>query len=83
MTGMAIPLFQMSQRTTQFRSWNQLKRAIEIEFGPSLFKSPRELLFKLQQQGSVTEYCKEFVALANRTNIEPPEVLRDCFISGL
>jgi len=83
MTGMAIPWFQMSQRTTPFRSWTQLKRAIEIEFGPSLFKSPRELLFKLHQQGSVTDYYKEFVALANRTNLEPPEALKDCFISGL
>ena len=60
-----------------------MKRAIEIEFGPSLFESPRELLFKLQQQRSVTEYYKEFVSLANRTNIEPPEALRDCFINNL
>jgi len=83
MTGMAIPSFQMSQRTTQFRSWTQLKHTIEIEFGPSLFEPPRQLLFKLHQQGSVTNYYKEFVALANRTNIEPPEALKDYFISGL
>ncbi|XP_072062290.1 uncharacterized protein [Arachis hypogaea] len=80
---MAIPWFQMSQCTAPFRSWNQLKRAIEIEFGPSMFESPREILFKLQQSGSVTEYCSEFVALENHTNVEPPDALRDCFISGL
>ncbi|XP_057746886.1 uncharacterized protein LOC130966135 [Arachis stenosperma] len=83
MTGSAIPWFQMSQRSAQFRSWTQLKRAIELEFGPSLFESPRELLFKLQQQGSVSDFYVEFVALANRTHIEPADALRDCFISGL
>jgi len=60
-----------------------MKRAIELEFGPSLFESPRELLFKLQQHDTVFEYYSEFVALANRTNIEPQDALRDCFISGL
>ncbi|KAL1327056.1 uncharacterized protein [Arachis hypogaea] len=83
MTGAAIPWFQMSQRFAQFRSWNQVKRVIELEFGPSLFESPRELLFKLQQGGTVSEYYSEFVALANRTPIDPPEALRDCFVSGL
>ncbi|XP_016182574.1 uncharacterized protein LOC107624629 [Arachis ipaensis] len=83
MTGMVIPWYQMSQRSAPFRSWAQLKREIELEFGPSLFESPQELLFKLQQQGSVGDYYAEFVALANRTNLEPHEALRDCFVSGL
>jgi len=83
MTGMAIPWFQMTQRAAPFRSWSQLKRALEIEFGPSLFESPCEILFKLTQQGSMTYYYTEFVALANRTNIEPLETLKDCFVSGL
>ncbi|XP_057744018.1 uncharacterized protein LOC130961978 isoform X2 [Arachis stenosperma] len=83
MTGMAIPWFQMSQCSAPFRSWNQLKHASGIEFGPSLFKSPRELIFKLQQQGSVSNYYVEFIALANRTHIHPLNALRDCFISVL
>ena len=83
MTGMAIPWFQMSQRSAQFQSWTHTKRVIELEFGLSLFESPRELLFKLQQHGTVSEYYSEFVALANRTTIEPQDALRDCFISGL
>ncbi|XP_072072098.1 uncharacterized protein [Arachis hypogaea] len=83
MVGPTIPWFQMSQRSAQFRSWTQLKRAIELEFGPSLFESPRELLFKLQQQGTVGEYYATFVALASRSHIEPPEALKDCFIGGL
>jgi len=83
MQGVAIPWFQMSQRTTPFQYWNHPKQTIEIEFGPSLYESSRELLFKLQQRSSVTDYYTEFIALANRTNIEPPEALRYCFISGL
>jgi len=82
MIGMAIPWFQTSQRTTQFRSWNQLKRAVELEFGSSLFKSPRELLFKLSQNGSVAEYYTKFVTLANWTNIDPHDALKDYLISG-
>jgi len=31
----------------------------------------------------MTEYYKEFVALANHIDIKPPKALRDCFISGL
>jgi len=41
MTSNAIPWFQLTQRNFPFRSWHELKRAIEIEFGPSLFESPR------------------------------------------
>jgi len=79
----AIPWFQMMQRNQPFRSWHELKRAIEIEFGPSLFDCPRASLFKLMQVGSVNEYYPEFTALANRAHIEPPEALLDCFITGL
>ncbi|XP_072073814.1 uncharacterized protein [Arachis hypogaea] len=83
MTGAVIPWFQMSQRAARFRLWNQLKRAIELEFGPSLYESPRKLLFKLQQLGTMSDYYNKFVALANRTQIDPPDALKDCFISGL
>jgi len=56
---------------------------IEIEFEPSLYESPREILFKLHQSGSIVDYYTEFISLANRTNIEPHDALRDFFISGL
>ncbi|XP_072071840.1 uncharacterized protein [Arachis hypogaea] len=53
--------------------------ALQIS-GPAI---PWELHFKLQQQASVGEYYSKFVALANRTQLEPPDALRGCFISGL
>ncbi|XP_072064358.1 uncharacterized protein [Arachis hypogaea] len=83
LTDAAISWFQMSQRSARFRLWNQLKRAIELEFGPSLYESPRELLFKLKQLGTVSNYYSKFVALANRTQIDSPNALKDYFISGL
>jgi len=83
MTSNAIPWFQLAQRNFPFRSWHELKIAIEIEFGPSLFESLRESLFKLTQQGSVLDYYAEFTTLANRAQLESHETLRDCFISGL
>lgn len=79
----AIPWFQMMQHNPPFRSWHELKRAIEIEFGPSLFDCPCALLFKLMQNGAANEYYVEFTALANRVHIEPPETLLDYFVSGL
>ena len=65
LVGPVIPWFQMTQRSLPFRSWAQLKRAIKLEFRPSLFESPRESLFKLQQQGSIADYYTEFITLAN------------------
>ncbi|XP_020964019.1 uncharacterized protein LOC110265382 [Arachis ipaensis] len=78
-----VPWYQMMQRNQPFTSWFELKRAIEIKFGPSLFDCPRAALFKLTQKGSVADYYSEFIALANRSEINPPEALVDCFVSGL
>ena len=79
----AVSWFQMMQRNLPFRCWHDLKRAIELEFGPSLFDCHRASLFKLIQSGSISDYYTEFTTLANRVHIEPPEVVMDCFISGL
>ena len=40
MDKQVIPWFQMIQRTTPFTSWDALTRALEIEFGPSIFDCP-------------------------------------------
>jgi hypothetical protein len=54
-----------------------------MDFGPTAFDCPRATLFKLAQTGSVTEYFKEFNALANRVYGVSNEAFLDCFISGL
>ena len=63
-----VPWFQMMQRNLPFRSWHDLKRAIEMEFGPSMFDCPRASLFKLTQTGFVGDYYSECTALANRVH---------------
>jgi len=82
MQGVAIPWFQMSQRMAPFQSWIQLKRAVEIEFGPSLYESPCELLFKLHQTGHNPRVLFG-VHFFGQSHIEPHDALRDYFISSL
>lgn len=78
-----VPWFQMVQRNFPFRSWQEFTKAIELEFGPSVFERPRSALFKLTQSGSVGEYYLTFTALANRVTGLNSEAVLDCFISGL
>ncbi|MCH84803.1 hypothetical protein A2U01_0005640, partial [Trifolium medium] len=78
-----IPWFQMIQRTHPFRSWQEFTRALEMDFGPSAYDCPRATLFKLAQTTSVSEYYKEFNALANRVYGISNEAFLDCFLSGL
>jgi hypothetical protein len=78
-----VPWFQMIQRASPFRSWQEFTRAIELEYGPSAYERPRTTLFKLAQTGSVNEYYVQFTALANRVTGIDAEALLDCFLSGL
>ncbi|MCI11643.1 hypothetical protein A2U01_0032745, partial [Trifolium medium] len=78
-----VPWFQMNQRSHPFRSWQEFTRALEMDFGPSAYESPREALFKLTQTHSVADYYKEFNALANRVHGLSNEAFLDCFLSGL
>ncbi|KAF7802029.1 Transposon Ty3-I Gag-Pol polyprotein [Senna tora] len=83
MEGMMVPWFQMMQKNHQVDSWSALSKAIETEFGPSQFDSPRAKLFKLSQSSTAAEYYREFMVLANRVEGLTDEALLDCFISGL
>jgi hypothetical protein len=51
-----VPWYQMVQRTHPFTSWIEFTRALELDFGPSIYECPRATLFKLTQSGSVAEY---------------------------
>ena len=64
-------------------TWAELTRALESQFGASLFDCPMAELFKLQQSGTIADYYLKFMALANRSEGLTPEALRNCFISGL
>lgn len=78
-----VPWFQMVNRSRPFQSWNDFTRALELDFGPSIYDCPRASLFKLQQNKSVNEYYMEFTALSNRVYGLSNDALIDCFVSGL
>jgi hypothetical protein len=78
-----VPWFQMNQRSQPFRSWLEFTRVLEMDFGPSAYDCPRAALFKLSQNSTVTEYYREFNALANRVYGVSTEAFLDCFLSGL
>ncbi|KAF7802266.1 Transposon Ty3-I Gag-Pol polyprotein [Senna tora] len=81
--GVVVPWFQMMSKSSRVDSWVALSKAIEVEFEPSQFESPRALLFKLYQKTSVADSYKEFMILATRVEGISDEALLDCFISGL
>jgi hypothetical protein len=78
-----VPWYQMIQKNEPFTSWQQLTRALELDFGPSAYDCPRATLFKLTQTTTVNDYYMQFTALANRVEGLSPEAMLDCFISGL
>lgn len=73
----------MMQRNQPFHNWKAFTRAVELDFGPSVYDCPQATLFKLAQTGSVNDYYMEFTSLANRVNGLTPDAVMDCFISGL
>jgi hypothetical protein len=73
----------MVQRSNPFTSWRDFTRALELDFGPSIYDCPRATLFKLTQSGTVAEYYLQFTSLANRVYGLSNDALIDCFVSGL
>lgn len=78
-----VPWFQMVNRSRPFQNWEDFTRALELDFGPSLYDCPRASLFKLHQTKSVNDYYLEFTALSNRVYGLSNDALIDCFVSGL
>ncbi|KAJ1380495.1 Retrotransposon gag domain [Sesbania bispinosa] len=78
-----IPWFQMLHKSNLVPTWAALACAIEEQFGPSQFDSPRARLFKLTQTSTAEQYYTEFMVLANRVEGLSDAALLDCFVSGL
>lgn len=81
--GPVVPWYQMLQKSGAVSSWEVQAKAIETTYGPSLFESPRCALFKLLQEGTVTEYYHTFTGLPNRVTGLSSDAMLDYFISGL
>lgn len=83
MEGMVVAWFQMMKKANHIPTWADLARAVETQFGPSEFDSPRARLFKLTQVTSAGTYYTEFLVLANCVEGLSTEAILDCFVSGL
>lgn len=83
MDQMVVPWYQLMKPTNPFQSWQIFIKAIEVDFGPSVYEIPRATLFKLSQKNSFNEYYMEFTSLANIVYGLSIDAMLDCFVGGL
>nr|KYP74288.1 hypothetical protein KK1_006960 [Cajanus cajan] len=83
MQGDALSWFKWMFHNNQLGDWPSFARALEIRFGPSSYENHQGKLLKLCQTSSVADFQATFEKLSNRVFGIPPEVLKNCFISGL
>lgn len=83
MEGSIIAWFQMLQKQQLIPTWAALAQAVEMQFGPTRFDSPRSRLFKLSQTSTAAVYYTEFLVLSTRVHGMSDDAILDCFVSGL
>lgn len=64
-------------------TWLEFSRALELRFGPSTYVNRQATLFKLTQTSIVAAYQADFEKTSNCVIGLTPEVLLNCFLSGL
>src|ERR1044072_2732164 len=67
----------------QLTTWPAFIAALSTRFGPSSYENHEQLLFKLQQTITVSEYQSRFEKLCNQVVGLRPASILNCFISGL
>jgi hypothetical protein len=81
--GEAQIWYQLIRESEEVLTWDSLKIALHICFGPTIFEDHFGNLTKLQQTGPVKEYQMQFEQLLSRVGrMSQPHQL-GCFISGL
>ncbi|XP_057431227.1 uncharacterized protein LOC130724075 [Lotus japonicus] len=83
MRGEALSWFKWLYNNKQLSTWEEFNRALVQRFGPSCYENPQQELFKLQQTSTVQEYQTKFEKLCNQVVGLPPDIILDCFLSGL
>lgn len=81
--GDALSWYKHLANNNLLGTWQQFTCALKLRFGPSTFENHQATLFKLRQTSTVTVYQTEFELISNRVTGLSPEILRNCFISGL
>jgi len=83
MKGEALSWFKWLHQNNLVTDWVSFTCALELRFGPSTYTNHQASLFKLQQVTTVTEYQTRFEKLCNCTVGLTPDIILNCFISGL
>ena len=79
----ALLWYRWERDRDPFRSWNQLKERVLEQYSAARDTSAGERLLRLRQEGSVKEYCREFISLATNTPELTDAVLEMAFMNGL
>ncbi|XP_061346531.1 uncharacterized protein LOC133292167 [Gastrolobium bilobum] len=83
MEGLASPWFQWLFSGGSIHAWEDLKIAVRQRFGGTAYQDLRGVLSKLVQEGTLSEYIRNFEALINQVAEFSDEVLMCFFVSGL
>ena len=83
MRGDALSWFKWMYQNHQLTDWISFCRALELHFGPFTYENHQAELFKLRQTSTVAEYQKRFEKICNRVMGLHPEMILNCFLSGL
>ncbi|KFK40544.1 hypothetical protein AALP_AA2G009700 [Arabis alpina] len=75
--------YQWERDRNPFRTWAQLRSRLLDEFSSSPDSSAGERLLTLKQEGSVKDYCREFIALATNAHEIQETTLELVFMVGL
>ncbi|KAH1264285.1 hypothetical protein GmHk_01G000241 [Glycine max] len=70
-------------RSHQLTTWTSFLQVIEARFAHSPYEDLTEILFKLTQKGTVSDYLTQFETLANRIVGLSSPFLLSYFVSGL
>jgi hypothetical protein len=83
MKGETLGWFKWMHDNNLLLDWFSFTKSLELRFGPSTYENHQAELFKLRQQGSVSDYQAQFKKLGNRVLGLPPDAILNCFISCL
>jgi len=83
MKGEALSWFKWLHPKNLITDWTSFTRALELRFGPSTYPNHQAELFKLQQTTTVPDYQSRFEKLCNCVVGLNPDIILNCFISGL
>lgn len=81
--GQVVPWYQMLQKSGILTSWLALVKALEHDYGPSLYENLDYALFNLFKEDTVANYYAKFMELANPVDNMTHATFLSRFISGL